>query len=113
MLPPRRMLVVDDNRDAADTLGALLEALGARVSVVHSGQEALARSTVRPRRGAARHRHAGDGRLRGGAPHPGDAGARGVLLIALTGWGQEQDYAHTAGGLRSSSRQAAGHGQAL
>lgn len=35
------MLVVDDNRDAAETLGALLGALGATVSVVHSGRAAL------------------------------------------------------------------------
>ena len=39
--PDRRILVVDDNRDAAETLGALLKALGATVSVVHSGRAAL------------------------------------------------------------------------
>jgi len=36
-----RILVVDDNEDAAESMGLLLEALGARVDVVHSGQAAL------------------------------------------------------------------------
>jgi hypothetical protein len=31
MLPPKRILVVDDNRDAADSLGMLLRFLGADV----------------------------------------------------------------------------------
>ncbi|MEO6447525.1 MAG: response regulator [Gemmatimonadaceae bacterium] len=36
-----RILVVDDNKDSADSLGALLEALGARVTVAHDGETAL------------------------------------------------------------------------
>ncbi|HZJ72098.1 MAG TPA: response regulator, partial [Planctomycetota bacterium] len=40
-LPPRRILVVDDNRDAADSLGLLLEVLGAEVRVARDGAEAL------------------------------------------------------------------------
>ncbi len=93
MLPPRRVLIVDDNFDAADTLGALLEALGAHVSVVHSGQEALARldsfnpDAVLLDLGMPEM----DGfevsrRIRATPAHGS------VLLIALTGWGQEQDY---------------------
>ena len=39
--PPRRILVVDDNGDAAETLGALLAGLGATVSVANSGPAAL------------------------------------------------------------------------
>jgi signal transduction histidine kinase len=94
--PDRRILVVDDNRDAAETLGALLEALGATVSVVQSGRLALetldqfAPDTMlldigmpemdgyelaRQIRATPRHAH--------------------TLLIALTGWGQEQDYHHS------------------
>jgi two-component system, sensor histidine kinase len=91
-LPPRRILVVDDNRDAADTLGALLSALGATVSVVHSGEAALATldefapDTVLLDIGMPEI----DGyevsrRIRARTQH------RDVLLIALTGWGQEQD----------------------
>lgn len=38
-----RLLVVDDNVDAADTLGALLEAFGHSVMIEYDGQAALAR----------------------------------------------------------------------
>lgn len=37
-----RLLIVDDNQDAADTLGELLENLGYEVHVAYSGREALA-----------------------------------------------------------------------
>jgi len=44
-----RVLVVDDNRDAADSLGALLGMLGAEVTVTHDGRTALeAFATFRP-----------------------------------------------------------------
>jgi signal transduction histidine kinase/ActR/RegA family two-component response regulator len=36
-----RVLVVDDNRDGADTLAALLDMMGAQVRVAHDGQQAL------------------------------------------------------------------------
>jgi signal transduction histidine kinase/ActR/RegA family two-component response regulator len=91
--PDRRILVVDDNRDAAETLGALLEALGATVSVVHSGRSAL----------ECLDRFGPDTMLLDiGMPEmDGYEVARRVratpnhahtLLIALTGWGQDQDY---------------------
>lgn len=91
--PDRRILVVDDNCDAAETLGALLEALGATVSVAHSGRSAL----------EALDRFEPDTMLLDiGMPEmDGYELARqvkaspkhaGTLLIALTGWGQAQDY---------------------
>jgi signal transduction histidine kinase/CheY-like chemotaxis protein len=40
--PQRRILIVDDNKDAAETLGELLNALGATIAVVDSGSAALA-----------------------------------------------------------------------
>jgi CheY-like chemotaxis protein len=40
--PIRNVLVVDDNVDAADTLGALLSAWGYHVTVAHDGPAALA-----------------------------------------------------------------------
>ena len=90
-LPDCRVLVVDDNRDAGDMLGMLLASLHATVRMVHSGPEALAMidefdpdvilldigmpfmdgyevaRRIRARRG------------------------KRVRLIALTGWGQEED----------------------
>jgi PAS domain S-box-containing protein len=95
----RRVLVADDNRDAADTLGMLLELLGHEARIVYDGAAAL--------------REAGtycpdvafldigmpelDGyevarRLRA---QPAN---RGMVLVALTGWGQASD--------RERSRQA-------
>jgi CheY-like chemotaxis protein len=87
----RRVLVADDNRDAADSLGMLLEALGAEVRVVHSGPEALAvfpgfvPSLVLLDIGmpdmdgyeVARRMRSFPG------PH--------AMIVAVTGWGQEED----------------------
>jgi CheY-like chemotaxis protein len=44
----RRVLVVDDNRDAADSLAALLELNGHRVETVYSGRSAVDRVTADP-----------------------------------------------------------------
>lgn len=92
-----RVLVVDDNRDAADSLGELLSLLGCECSVFYDGNEAL-------------------GLLEGFAPTvafvdldmPGIDGfqfaqrvraredCRRVYLIALTGWAQADDELHCA-----------------
>jgi signal transduction histidine kinase/CheY-like chemotaxis protein len=92
-LPSRRILVVDDNRDAADTLGALLGALGATVEVAHSGPAALALlprfapDTVLLDIGMPEmDGHEVARRIRATPGH------EATLLIALTGWGQDQDY---------------------
>jgi len=88
----RRVLIVDDNRDAADSLGALLRVLGAEVRVVHSGPSALEMlDGFRPEvvfldigmpemdgYEVAR-------RIRGREEW------RELRLVALTGWGQERD----------------------
>jgi signal transduction histidine kinase/ActR/RegA family two-component response regulator len=90
--PCRRVLVVDDNRDAAQMLGQLLTALGAEVRVAYSGRSALeVFPEFRPEcvlldigmpdmdgyEVARRMRATGQG--------------ADVLLVALTGWGQEPD----------------------
>ena len=91
-LASQRIMVVDDNRDAAESLGALLTLLGAEVHVANDGEEALAvfaahhPTTVlldigMP--GMDGHEVARRIRQR---PDAGD-----VTLIALTGWGQEED----------------------
>ena len=93
-VPHRRILVVDDNRDAADMLGELLGRLGATVKTAHDGRTALelmdtfqpdavlldigmpemdGYDVARAIRKMSRHRN--------------------VLLIAVTGWGQEHDQA--------------------
>jgi CheY-like chemotaxis protein len=91
-----RVLVVDDNQDAADSLGALLQLLGAEVRVSLSGQAALdmldefhpaaifldlGMPGMNGYETASRIRARPDG--------------LGPKLIALTGWGQEADRRRT------------------
>src|SRR6185436_12538649 len=89
---PRRILVVDDNRDAADSLGMLLKFLGADVYTANDGPAALeAFRTYRPSvvlldiglPEMDGYELARRTRLQ---PEGGE-----VTLIALTGWGQEED----------------------
>jgi signal transduction histidine kinase/ActR/RegA family two-component response regulator len=87
-----RILVVDDNRDAADTLATLLRMKGHEVQTAYDGIEAVdAAANYRP---AAVLLDVGLPRLNGF-----DAARRirqlpndqDIVLIALTGWGQEED----------------------
>jgi signal transduction histidine kinase len=88
----RRIMVVDDNRDAAKSLGMILKLLGADIYLAHDGQTALdALGTFHPsimlldigmpemngHEVARRVRQLPEG--------------QGITLIALTGWGQEED----------------------
>ncbi len=91
-LIPRRVLVVDDNRDAADSLSTLLKLLGADVFVAYDGPEALAiLGQYKPEvvlldigmPGMDGHEVARRIRQQ---PEFQD-----VTLIALTGWGQQED----------------------
>jgi PAS domain S-box-containing protein len=95
-LAGRRLLVVDDNRDAADSLALLLSARGAEVRVAYGGKDALALlDTYSPHTaildiGMAEM----DGyqlaeRIRRDPRHAG------LRLVALTGWGQSADRART------------------
>ncbi len=91
-VPARRILVVDDNRDGAESLALLLRAGGHEVRTAHDGAEALeAARAFRPQvvfldiglpgmdgYEAAR-------RLRQ------EPGMEKGLLVALTGYGQEED----------------------
>jgi signal transduction histidine kinase/CheY-like chemotaxis protein len=90
--PRRRILIVDDNRDAAETLGELLRALGATVSVAHSGSDALEKlrsfgpdSVLLDIGMPDMDGYEVARRIRATAEYGR------ILLIALTGWGQEQD----------------------
>jgi len=91
------ILLVDDNEDAASMLGMLLEASGYTVAVEHSARAALARSAVDapdvflldiglPEMSGNELAR----RLRA-QPHTAHA-----VLIAVTGYGQDQDRAQTA-----------------
>jgi CheY-like chemotaxis protein len=92
-----RVLVVDDNRDAADSLGQVLELLGATVTVAYDGPSAVAAFDASdasvvlldiglPGMSGYEVAHA----MR--ARHP----ERRPVIIAVTGWGQEADRMHAA-----------------
>jgi CheY-like chemotaxis protein len=91
-LSPVRVLVVDDNRDAADSLGILLQFLGAESQVVYDGPAAL--QAVPAFRPAAVLLDIGmpgmDGHEVARRIRQEPAG-RDAVLIAVTGWGQEED----------------------
>ncbi len=92
VLTQRRVLVVDDNRDAADSLGTLLTFLGADVQVVYDGPSALeAVKTYRPAVVLLDLGMPGmDGYEVARRIHE-QAEFRDISLIALTGWSQEQN----------------------
>jgi signal transduction histidine kinase/ActR/RegA family two-component response regulator len=92
----RRVLVVDDNRDAANSLGSLLRILGATVYVVHDGPSALREfAAIRPDIVLLDIGMPGmDGHevIRRIKQMPA---SKGVTMVALTGWGQTNDRQRT------------------
>jgi PAS domain S-box-containing protein len=93
----RRILVVDDNRDSAMSLAMLLEIGGHEVAAAYDGQEAIAKAAeLRPEIVLM---DLGMPKLNGY-----DAAVRireqpwgeGMVLIAVTGWGQEEDRRRTS-----------------
>ena len=91
-LPSKRILIVDDSRDGGESLAMLLRVLGAEVALAHSGRDALdcvdsfgpdvvlldigmpgmdGYEVARRIRANPKNRH--------------------ISLIALTGWGQDED----------------------
>jgi signal transduction histidine kinase len=87
-----RVLVVDDNRDAADSLGLLLGLQGLDVAIAYDGRSAL--DAMHDRRPQAVFLDIGmpdmDG-LEVARAVRRDPELSGVVLIALTGWSQEED----------------------
>ena len=87
-----QVLVVDDNRDAAESLGLVLRFMGYEVSVAASGAQALELAAqLRPNAAII------DIGMPGMSGHEvarrmrREAWGRHTVLIALTGWGQDQD----------------------
>lgn len=89
---PRRVLVVDDNRDAANSMAALLQAAGHQVREAHDGKEGLRLAFEfepevvlldlgMPGMSGFDVARELRGRTAGAAPR----------IIAVTGWGQESD----------------------
>jgi PAS domain S-box-containing protein len=89
--PKRRILVVDDNQDSAISLSMLLRLLGNEVQTAYDGLEAVAAATEfkpdvvlmdigLPKMNGYEVARRIRGKLGGG-----------VMLVALTGWGQDRD----------------------
>jgi len=99
-LSGRRILIADDNKDAAESLSMLLQITGHETFMAHDGVEAIA--------AAEKHRpdvillDIGMPRLNGlDVCHRirKEPWGSGITIIALTGWGQEEDrrQSHEAG----------------
>ncbi|BCS31723.1 hypothetical protein TBR22_A09260 [Luteitalea sp. TBR-22] len=94
--PPRRVLVVDDNADAADTIALLLEGLGCEVHTAYRGEAAvLDAEAFRPDIAIV---DLGlpdvDGREVCGRIRS-QPWSRDVVMVALTGWGRDADRRST------------------
>jgi CheY-like chemotaxis protein len=88
----RRILVVDDNQDSADSLATLLSLGGHETHTAHDGEQAISEAAkLRPDVilldiGLPRLNGYETCRLIRQQP-----GGREALIIALTGWGQDED----------------------
>jgi PAS domain S-box-containing protein len=87
-----KILVVDDNRDAADTCAMLLEASGHHVQTAYTGRQAL--ELARTYRPHALLMDIGLPDIDGyklAQQIRATPWGRGMVLVAVTGWGQEED----------------------
>jgi CheY-like chemotaxis protein/two-component sensor histidine kinase len=87
-----RILIVDDNRDAADTLGRLLRIVGHDVRTAYDGEQGVqAANEFRPH---AMLLDIGMPKLNGydACRHiRQEPWGKNIVLVAVTGWGQDQD----------------------
>lgn len=91
MKDTRRILVLDDNVDAADSLAMLLQVRGADVRIANDGLEAVAiAGEFKPDIVLL---DIGTPKLSGYdvARQIREARGASVLIVAITGWGQEED----------------------
>ena len=89
---PHRILVADDNRDAAETLANMLRLFGHEVCIAYNGEEAVrAAAAFKPDLALM---DIGMPRMNGydaARCIRDQPGGQDVLLVALTGWGQPDD----------------------
>jgi len=92
----RRILVVDDNRDSAESIATLLQLSGHRPFVAHDGLAAVeAAEHLRPEvvlLDVGLPKLSGIDACRRIRSH---AWGKGMVIVALTGWGQESDRRNT------------------
>jgi CheY-like chemotaxis protein len=91
-----RLLVVDDNRDAAETLAALLGAMGHTAPVAADGRQALRMiASLRPQLVFLDIGMPGMSGYEVAQAVRADPQFDGVRLVALTGWGGAEDRARS------------------
>jgi two-component system CheB/CheR fusion protein len=96
----RRILIADDNRDGAETLGLFFEMQGHDVHLAHTGAQALqVARQVRPEVGVLDIGMPGLNGYEVAEQIRLETWGDEITLIALTGWGQDKDKrrAHAAG----------------
>jgi signal transduction histidine kinase/CheY-like chemotaxis protein len=94
---PEHFLVVDDNRDAADSLSELLRALGATTTVAYDAEQAIRLAKhVRPTYAILDLGMPGMDGCELATTLRRDPTTSGIVLFALTGWGQNVDRSRTA-----------------
>ena len=95
MAPGKRILLADDNRDAAESLAILLRLEGHEVDLAHDGQAAL--QCFAARRPDVALLDIGMPKTNGYevARQIRANGGPDVLLIAVTGWAQDSDKAQS------------------
>ena len=94
---PRRVLIVDDNRDSADTLDALLRSLGHDVTTVYTGPAAVdAARRLQPHVVLLDLGMPGMDGFEVAARLRAEEALQEMVVIALTGWGQAADRIRTA-----------------
>lgn len=92
----RRVLVVDDSHDAADTLSLFLKLSGHDVQTAYGGGEALKAVTARiPELIFLDIGMPGLDGLEVARRIRSDPALKGITLIAMTGWGQDEDRRRT------------------
>ncbi len=94
--PRRRILVVDDNRDSADSLASMLTFMGHEAHTAYSGRDALA--TAASFEPALIFIDIGMPDLNGYEVTRlirAESWGQTIRVIALTGWGQESDRARS------------------
>lgn len=92
----RRVLVVDDNEDAAASLGQFLQIQGHQVAIAHNGHSAIAQAqSFRPHVIFLDLGMPGMDGIETACHLRNSAAGNGALIVALTGWGQAEDRRRT------------------
>ena len=92
----RRILLADDNRDAAESLAIILRLEGHEVELAHDGPAAMRAFTeTRPEVALLDIGMPGSNGYEVARQIRAEPGGEGVLLVAITGWAQDADRARS------------------